>query len=50
MINLPSIFATLTSEIGPLKGISETASAADAAKPARQSGRTSSSADIKVML
>ena len=37
-LNCPSMRATLTSEIGPLKGISETASAAEAAKPANASG------------
>ena len=34
----PLILATLTSEIGPLKGISETARAAAAASPASASG------------
>ena len=36
--NLPSIFATRTSEIIPLKGISETATAAQAANPTNASG------------
>ena len=49
IINFPSIFPTLTSDIGPLNGISETANAAEAANPAKQSGRTSESADIKVI-
>ena len=39
--------ATRTSEIGPLKGISETAIAADAASPAKLSGMCSVSAEIK---
>ena len=34
------ILATLTSEIGPLKGISDTAIAVDAASAARVSGFT----------
>ena len=37
----PSILTTLTSDIGPLKGMSEIAMAADAAKPAKVSGITS---------
>ena len=48
--NLPSILATRTSEIGPLNGISETARAADAAKPAKASGIISLSAEIKVII
>ena len=36
--HFPSILAILTSEIGPLNGISETANAADAAKQANASG------------
>ena len=36
--NLPSIRPTLTSDIGPLKGISDTARAAEAASPANASG------------
>ena len=40
MTNFPSIFATLHSDIGPLKGMSETASAADAASAAKVSGFT----------
>ena len=43
MTNFPSILATRTSEIGPLNGISDTAKAADAARPASASGSTSSS-------
>ncbi len=39
----PSIRATLTSEIGVSKGMSETWIAAEAAKPARASGITSGS-------
>jgi len=42
-----SIFATLTSEIGPSNGIEEMVKAADAAKPTKQSGSTFSSAEIK---
>ena len=38
IIILPSMRATRTSEIGPLKGMSDTISAADAAKPAMASG------------
>ena len=45
--NLPSIRATLTSEMGPLNGISLTARAADAASPASASGIISFSADIR---
>ena len=37
-IYFPSILETLTSEIGPLKGISDTAMAAEAAKAAKASG------------
>src|ERR1700712_1002830 len=44
--NLPSTLATRTSDIGPLNGISEQDNAADAAKPAKQSGMISLSADI----
>ena len=36
--NWPSIRATRTSEIGPPKGMSETANAAEAANPANASG------------
>ena len=36
--NLPSILATRTSDIIPLKGISDTATAAQAAKPTNASG------------
>ena len=40
-------FTTLTSAIGPLNGISETESAAEAARAASASGRTSLSALIR---
>jgi len=40
--------ATRHSEIGPLNGISETANAAEAANPARESGMVSLSPEIKV--
>ena len=46
----PLIRATRTSEIGPLKGTSETARAAEAARPARASGMSSPSAEYKVTL
>ena len=45
-IKLPSFLAILTSETGPLNGISETASAAEAAKHASASGIFSLSEDI----
>ena len=45
----PLIFATRTSEIGPLNGISDTAKAAAAAKPTNASGNTSESAEIKLI-
>ena len=48
MTNLPSTLATRTSEIISLIGISETASAADAAKQANASGIISGSEDINV--
>ena len=38
MINSPSFLPTLTSEIGPSNGISETVNAAEAANPAKLSG------------
>ena len=44
----PLILATLTSEIGPLNGISLTAIAAEAAKPARASGWISFSAEMRL--
>ena len=44
---LPSDLTTLTSDIGPLNGISETVKAADAAKAASASGKTSLSALIR---
>ena len=47
MINLPSILATRTSEIGPSNGILETLNAADAANPTKESGATSGSLEIK---
>ena len=50
MHSLPSMRATRTSEIGPLNGMSETAIAADAARPASESGMTFSSAENNVML
>ena len=46
IIKLPSILATLTSEIGPSNGISDNDKAAEAAKPTRASGITFSSLDI----
>ena len=46
MMNSSFTLATLTSEIGPLNGISLTAIQALAAKPTKLSGITSSSADI----
>ena len=46
--NSPWIRATRTSEIGPWKGISLTAKAADAASPANASGIDSSSAEYRV--
>ena len=49
MTNLPSTRATRTSEIGPLKGMSETAKAAEAAKPAKASGISSPSAENKMI-
>ena len=48
IINFPSTRATRTSEIGPLKGISETARAAEAAKPANASGISSPSAENNI--
>ena len=45
----PSVRATRTSEIGPLKGISETAKAAEAAKPANASGKSSPSAENNII-
>ncbi len=43
--NSPLIRATRTSEIGPLNGISDTARAADAARPANASGISVPSAE-----
>ena len=50
MENSPSILAILTSETGPLKGISETAKHAEAAKHARASGIFSLSEDISCII
>ena len=47
MTNSPLMRATLTSEMGPPNGMSLTASAADAANPARASGIVSLSAEIR---
>jgi len=41
--------ATRTSEIGPPKGMSDTVSAAEAAKPAKASGISTPSAEYKMM-
>ena len=49
MTNSPLIRATRTSEIGPLKGISETARAAEAASPANASGMSTPSAEKRMM-
>ena len=49
ILNCPSIRATRTSEIGPLKGISETANAAEAAKPANASGISLPSDENKII-
>ena len=40
MLRTPSFLITLTSEKGPLKGISVIATAAEAASPAKESGIT----------
>ena len=45
----PFILATLTSEMGPSKGMSEHASAAEAANPARASGMSVPSAEKSMM-
>ena len=50
MANFPPILATLTSETGPLKGMSETIRAAEAARPASASGIVSLSAEISITL
>ena len=47
--NWPSIRATRTSEIGPPKGMSETANAAEAANPANASGISIPSAEKRTM-
>ncbi len=49
-LNLPFILATRTSEIGPLKGMSETAIAAEAASPANASGISTPSAENNMTL
>ncbi len=46
--NFPSMRETRASDIGPLKGISETAKAAEAAKPANASGISSPSEEYSV--
>ena len=48
--NFPSIFATLTSEMGPSNGISEQVIAVEAAKPASASGIVSASPEIRLMM
>ena len=50
ILNSPSILATRTSEIGPRKGRSLVARAAEAARPARASGWMSFSAETSQML
>ena len=47
--NSPSIRATRTSLMGPLNGMSLTAIAADAARPAKASGISMPSAEYMVM-
>ena len=49
-MNSPLTLATLTSDIGPWKGMSDTASAADAASPASASGIMSFSAEIRLIV
>ena len=46
----PLMRDTRTSEIGPPKGISETARAADAARPAKASGISTPSAEKRMIL
>ena len=46
-MKLPSILATLHSEIGPLKGMSESAIAVEAASAAKASGFTLGSCEFK---
>jgi hypothetical protein len=46
----PLTRATHTSEIGPLKGMSEMAKAVEAAKPAKESAATFPSYESKVMI
>ncbi len=48
ILNSPLTLATLTSEIGPAKGISDTASADDAASAASASGGVSNSPEIRL--
>ena len=50
MTHSPLILATLTSEIGPLNGISETARAEEAAKAAKESGNEFSSPEINEII
>ena len=49
-MNSPLTLDTLTSDIGPWKGMSDTASAADAASPASASGMISFSAEMRLMV
>ena len=50
MTNRPSMRATRTSEIGPPKGMSETANADDAASPASASGISMPSDESRMTL
>ncbi|MBA7588891.1 hypothetical protein ES708_30961 [subsurface metagenome] len=50
ILNFPLILPTLTSEIGPPKGISDTLRAAEAASPANESGKISLSAEIRFIV
>ncbi len=50
ILQAPSILATLTSEVASWKGMSETIIAADAAKQAKESVATFSSAEIREMV
>ncbi len=49
-MKLPFILATLTSDIGPLNGTSESDSAVEAARPASASGIMSISAEIRLIV
>ena len=49
MTYCPSMRATRTSEMGPPKGMSDTASAAEAASPANASGMSTPSAENSMM-